>query len=77
MSQLLRPLDIEEQAARALSLRYKENRNLKNDDAFAWCLGNGFPELSERGFYERVRPEARRIAQLPVRGRPGPKKSPR
>ena len=77
MSQLLRPPTTDEQVARALASHYGEHPNLKNDDAFAWCLGNGFPELSERGFYERVLPEARRIAELPVRGRSGPKKLPR
>jgi hypothetical protein len=77
MSQLLRLPTIEEQAVRKLASHYKTLPELKNDDAFAWCKDNGFPDLSERGFYERVRPEARRIAGLEEKARPGPKRSPR
>jgi hypothetical protein len=75
MSQLLRPPTIEEQAASALAQHLEKAPNITNTEALTWLRSSKkFSQLSERSFYAKVLRDARRIAGLPEKARPGPKK---
>jgi hypothetical protein len=62
----------EASAIRALSSQLRKNKDMKFDDAKAWCASAGY-ELSGNGFTYRVWPKAREAAGLPPKAPPGRK----
>ena len=59
-------------AIRALSAQLSKNKDMKVDDAKAWCASEGY-ELSGYGFRYRVWPKAREAAGLSLTAPPGRK----
>ena len=59
-------------AIRALSSQLRKNKDMKVDDAKAWCASEGY-ELSGYGFRYRVWPKAREAAGLSLKAPPGRK----
>ena len=59
-------------AIRALSVQLSKNKDMKVDDAKAWCASQGY-ELSGDGFRYRVWPKAREAAGLSLKAPPGRK----
>ena len=67
---------IERNAKTFLATRLRENPEMKRNDALTACRTE-FPELSERGFKQRVWPDGRKEAELEPQGRPGRKPTPK
>ena len=59
-------------AIRALSAQLSKNKDMKVDDAKAWCASEGYG-LSGNGFRYRVWPKAREAAGLSLKAPPGRK----
>jgi hypothetical protein len=59
-------------AIRALSSQLRKNKDMKVDDAKAWCASAGYG-LSGNGFRYRVWPKAREAAGLSLKAPPGRK----
>jgi hypothetical protein len=59
-------------AITTLAAQLMSNRDLKREDARAWCIAQGFP-ISQRSFQNHVWPEARQRAGLARIGAPGRK----
>jgi hypothetical protein len=59
-------------AIRALSAQLSKNKEMKVNDAKAWCASEGY-ELSGYGFRYRVWPKAREAAGLSLKAPPGRK----
>jgi hypothetical protein len=63
----------EKAATKGLAEELKLEPTMSFSEAFSWCMSLGF-RVSERRFRGVVWPNARELAGLPPRGKPGPKK---
>jgi hypothetical protein len=62
----------EKGATNALAFHLSKNKDMKVDDAKAWCASEGY-ELSGYGFRYRIWPKAREAAGLSLKAPPGRK----
>jgi len=69
MSRRTRLVSEESAACEALKSQF-EQRELRREEAFEWCLTNGF-DISRSGFQNRVWPKARKMAGLEPKALPG------
>jgi hypothetical protein len=63
----------ESAATKALAAELKRNTGMSREQASSWCKANKY-QISDRGFLNRVWPEARIKAGLPLRASPGRKR---